>query len=110
MLLAALKPLSNHPCPRCLVHHDDLCNTGSPEDTERCAEKRIDDEKLQKKIAISRGLVLKKGVALSSKKLKKRLDACSLIPIQVCLHTLSLRKLLTSYPVSIFKTARTVWR
>ncbi|OJT06904.1 hypothetical protein TRAPUB_2244, partial [Trametes pubescens] len=87
MLLTAIKPLSNHPCPRCLIHHDDLCDAGTPEDAIRRAEVRTDTPKVRRDIARARDLVFKKGVALSSKKLKKKLDSQSLNPIQSAFST-----------------------
>ncbi|KAL1936950.1 hypothetical protein VTO73DRAFT_3264 [Trametes versicolor] len=82
ILLTALKPLSNHPCPRCLIHHDDLCEAGTPEDAERRAEKRVDSEDLRKTILRARKLVLEKGRSLKSKKVQALLEPQSLNPIQ----------------------------
>ncbi|KAI0349053.1 hypothetical protein OH77DRAFT_1525957 [Trametes cingulata] len=82
ILLTALKPLSTHPCPRCLVTHDELCEAGTPNDMQRRTTRRLDTPKLRRDILRARKLVFKKGCALSSKRLKKYLDSGSLNPIQ----------------------------
>ncbi|KAI0365931.1 hypothetical protein BV20DRAFT_953283 [Pilatotrama ljubarskyi] len=83
ILLTALKPLSKHPCPRCLVTHDELCEAGMPHDVDRRAGNgRFDSPGLRRDILRARKLVFNKGYALSSKRLKKYLDSGSLNPIQ----------------------------
>ncbi|KAI0643889.1 hypothetical protein C8Q79DRAFT_1002431 [Trametes meyenii] len=47
MLLTAVKPLANHPCPRCLISKEHICETGTPEDMERRSETRMDTPGLQ---------------------------------------------------------------
>lgn len=83
MLLTALKPLSSHPCPCCLIHHDDLCNAGTAEDALRRADKRTDTTALRRDINKARQLVFKKGASLGGKKVQARLKARSLNPVQV---------------------------
>ncbi|EIW53823.1 uncharacterized protein TRAVEDRAFT_132848 [Trametes versicolor FP-101664 SS1] len=83
ILLTALKPLSKHPCPRCLVSHDDLCDAGTPEDMiRRAADKRRDSKKVRKRINRARKQIFEKGRSLKSEKLKALLDYQSLNPIQ----------------------------
>ncbi|OSD02376.1 hypothetical protein PYCCODRAFT_1390006 [Trametes coccinea BRFM310] len=84
ILLTALKPLSKHPCPRCLVSHEDLCNAGTTsDDLERQRNQRIDTPRLRRDIQQARKLVFEKGRSLNSKKVKDILDPCSLNPVQV---------------------------
>ncbi|OSD02393.1 hypothetical protein PYCCODRAFT_1410834 [Trametes coccinea BRFM310] len=83
ILLTALKPLSKHPCPRCLISHGDLCNAGTPDDDEqRHINKRVDSPKLRRNIQRARKLVFQHGRSLNSKKVKQLLDGISLNPIQ----------------------------
>ncbi|KAJ2991082.1 hypothetical protein NUW54_g8290 [Trametes sanguinea] len=82
ILITALKPLSKHPCPRCLVSKDDLCSAGSADDmVHRRANQRTDTPALRRDIAKARKLVFK-GAALGSKRVQSLLGSRSLNPIQ----------------------------
>ncbi|KAI9065463.1 hypothetical protein FKP32DRAFT_1567909, partial [Trametes sanguinea] len=82
ILLTALKPLSRHPCPRCLVSKDELCLAGTPQDMhDRRAHKREDTPALKRRIAKARKLVFK-GASLGSKRVQDLLEAEGLNPIQ----------------------------
>ncbi|KAI9067850.1 hypothetical protein FKP32DRAFT_1562843, partial [Trametes sanguinea] len=83
ILLAALKPLSKHPCPRCLVSKDEICLAGTPEDMhDRCANERKDTPALRRDIKRARKLLFK-GSSLGSKRIQDLLDSRSLNPVQV---------------------------
>ncbi|OSD02554.1 hypothetical protein PYCCODRAFT_1367089, partial [Trametes coccinea BRFM310] len=99
ILITALKPLSKHPCPRCLVSKDDLCWAGTPEDmAHRRENQRTDTPALRRDIAKARKLVFK-GAALGGKRVQSLLDSRSLNPVQVCIcRTASAHRLLLLCP------------
>ncbi|KAI0323530.1 hypothetical protein GY45DRAFT_1349767 [Cubamyces sp. BRFM 1775] len=83
ILMTALKPLSAHPCPRCLVRHEQLADAGLPDDTiRRSTCKRMDLPSLCKKIQKARKMVIRDGIAVGSDVLRPLLDSESLNPIQ----------------------------
>ncbi|KAH9911827.1 uncharacterized protein BXZ73DRAFT_93312 [Epithele typhae] len=79
MLATALRPLSNHPCHRCLIHKDKISETGSP-------GARLDDSEVHDRIEASRRAVFK-GRSLAGKCVKHHLDDMALIPIRSALST-----------------------
>lgn len=110
ILLTALKPLSNHPCPRCLIHHDDLCDAGTPEDAARRAQVRTDTAGLRRDIKRARQLIFKKGAAVAGQRVKKRLESRSVNPIQVRISHLSyIISTLIHDTVGILDTPRPLW-
>ncbi|KAH9855280.1 hypothetical protein C2E23DRAFT_724903 [Lenzites betulinus] len=91
ILLTALKPLSTHPCPRCLVTRDHLHEAGTPQDARRRADKRLDTPGVRRKIQRARNLVFKKGRSLKSKSVGDLLNDKSLNAVQVCASAFSTR-------------------
>lgn len=83
VLIAALKPLANCLCPRCLVEKHQVAEAGTAADEERRANsRRTDDAAVHSKIRRARELVFK-GYSLSSKRVKALLEPQSLTPIRV---------------------------
>ncbi|OSC98098.1 hypothetical protein PYCCODRAFT_1375807, partial [Trametes coccinea BRFM310] len=80
ILLTALKPLSKHPCPRCLVSKDDMCLSGTPDDMRnRQVNMRTDTPALARDIKRARKLLFQ-GASLSSKRVQASLESRSLNP------------------------------
>ena len=99
-LIAALKPLANCLCPRCLIEKNEVSDAGTVADKERRESKqRMDNEAVHSKIRRARALVFK-GYSLNSKRVKELLDSQSLNPIRVrcssLIPGLPVRLLLTS--------------
>ncbi|CDO77605.1 hypothetical protein BN946_scf184936.g30, partial [Trametes cinnabarina] len=83
ILLTALKPLSKHPCPRCVVAKDEMCKAGTPADMHARRENvRTDTPALKCAIKRARKLLFK-GASLGSKRIQALLDSESLNPIEV---------------------------
>ena len=83
MLIAALRPLANCLCPRCLTEKNEVSEAGSVADKERRESKRrMDNRTVHSKIRRARALIFK-GYSLNSKRVKELLDSQSLNPIQV---------------------------
>ncbi|OSD02519.1 hypothetical protein PYCCODRAFT_1477774 [Trametes coccinea BRFM310] len=82
ILLAALKPLSKHPCPRCLVPKDELCLAGTPDDMHnRSNNQRTDTPALSRDIKRARKYLFQ-GASLGSKRVQALLGSWSLNPIE----------------------------
>ncbi|CDO74660.1 hypothetical protein BN946_scf184832.g4 [Trametes cinnabarina] len=87
ILLTALKPLSKHPCPRCLVPKDELCEAGTPDDMHARRENaRADTPAVQRDIKRARKLLFK-GASLGSKRIQMLLDSRSLNPVESAFST-----------------------
>jgi hypothetical protein len=84
VLLASIKYLGKHPCPRCLVEKCHIREFGSKADLAR-REKllRIDDGPRQFDIESARKLIYTKGVRINSKRIAAILDPKSLVPTRV---------------------------
>ncbi|KAI0690727.1 hypothetical protein C8T65DRAFT_587702, partial [Cerioporus squamosus] len=81
-LIAALKPLANCLCPRCLVKKDEVCEAGTAADCDRrVAERRVDSTAVHSKIRRARKLVFQ-GRSLNSARVKELLEPQSLNPIR----------------------------
>ncbi|KAJ2975803.1 hypothetical protein NUW54_g11670 [Trametes sanguinea] len=82
ILLAALKPLSKHPCPRCLVPKDELCLAGTPDDMHnRSNNQCTDTPALSRDIKRARKYLFQ-GASLGSKRVQALLGSRSLNPIE----------------------------
>ncbi|KAI0717666.1 hypothetical protein C8T65DRAFT_528232, partial [Cerioporus squamosus] len=79
-LIAALKPLANCLCPRCLTEKAEVCEAGTAEDSDRRQSKRrMDDGAVHSKIRRARKQVFQ-GHSLNSDRVKELLEPQSLIP------------------------------
>ena len=102
-LIAALKPLANCLCPRCLTAKSEVSDAGSVADKERRESKRrMDNGTVHSKIQRARALVFK-GYSLNSKRVKELLDSQSLNPIRVCCSSL-----FAGLTVTLLLTNRTI--
>ena len=84
VLLAGIKYLGKHPCPRCLVEKCHIPELGSKADLgrrERLA--RIDDGPCQFDVESARKLIYTQGVRINSKRITAILDPKSLVPTRV---------------------------
>ncbi|KAF9551881.1 hypothetical protein CPC08DRAFT_738285 [Agrocybe pediades] len=81
VLLACIKYLSMHPCPRCLIQKSDIASMGTKLDMRR-REKlhREDNEHRQAIVELARKLVYTQGYSPGSEAVGKLLDSKSLVP------------------------------
>ncbi|CDO69624.1 hypothetical protein BN946_scf184851.g12 [Trametes cinnabarina] len=87
ILLTALKPLSKHPCPRCLVSKDHICLAGTPDDMHDRREKQREDTPALRRVIKRARKLLFQGASLGSKRIQNLLDSRSLNPIQSAFST-----------------------
>ena len=91
VLLAGIKYLGKHPCPRCLVEKCQIHELGSKADLgrrERLA--RIDDGPCQFDVETARKLIYMQGVRINSKQITAILDPKSLVPTRVSMLQLNI--------------------
>lgn len=83
ILLACIKYLGEHPCPRCLVRKCDISNLGKRLDT-RCREHLacVDSELRQGKINMVRRWIYQ-GFSFVSNRIKEVLNITSMVPTRV---------------------------
>ena len=82
-LIAALKPLANCLCPRCLTQKNEVNEAGTTEDHDRRETlQRKDNNIVHSKIRRARKLVFG-GRSLNSERVKELLDPQSLTPVRV---------------------------
>lgn len=88
VLLACIKFLGKHPCPRCLVEKCHIRELGSKADLGR-REKlvRIDDGPRQFDVEAARKLIFTQGVRINSKRIAAILDPKSLVPTRVSIFS-----------------------
>ncbi|TBU55610.1 hypothetical protein BD310DRAFT_825501, partial [Dichomitus squalens] len=82
VLIAALRPLANCLCPRCLTPKDKVVHAGTKADERWRGHKRRDTQALQAKIHRARKNLFK-GFSITGKLVTSWLNAESLTPIQV---------------------------
>ena len=84
VLLACIKYLGKHPCPRCLVEKSHIRELGSKVDLRRRGNLvRIDDGPRQFDVETARKLIYTQGVRINSKRIGAILDPKSLVPTRV---------------------------
>ena len=84
VLLACIKYLGKHPCPRCLVEKFHIHELGSKADLRRRDKlERIDDNPRQFDVESARKLIYTQGVRINSKRIAAILDPKSLVPTRV---------------------------
>lgn len=76
MLIGTTRPLSLHPCPRCLVHKDDLQTISE-------AELRVDSEERIALVEEARQHIYTEGYVVGSDVVEDLLKGQSLVPVQV---------------------------
>ncbi|TBU39749.1 hypothetical protein BD309DRAFT_1083226 [Dichomitus squalens] len=81
VLIAALRPLANCLCPRCLIPKDKVAQAGTKADERWCNCKRQDTDALRAKILRARKNLFK-GYSITGKMVTSWLNAESLTPIQ----------------------------
>jgi hypothetical protein len=88
VLLACIKYLGKHPCPRCLVEKCHIHELGSKPDLGRRDKLvRIDDGPRQFDVEAARKLIYTQGVRINSKRIAAILDLKSLVPTRVSLFS-----------------------
>ncbi|PCH35863.1 hypothetical protein WOLCODRAFT_51266, partial [Wolfiporia cocos MD-104 SS10] len=87
ILLACIRYLAQCPCPRCLIRKSDISEMGTPTDSRRHENVRVDSPAIQDTIRRARGLVFKKGTSLNSKHLANILDTKSLVTTRSAFST-----------------------
>lgn len=87
VLLASIRYLGTHPCPRCLVEKCDIRKFGSKADLKR-REKlvRIDDGPRQFDVETARKLIYTQGIPVNSDRITAILGPKSLVPTRVSLR------------------------
>ncbi|KAF4622074.1 hypothetical protein D9613_008985 [Agrocybe pediades] len=81
VLLACIKYLSEHPCPRCLVKKCDIHNIGTKLDMKRREQlRRVDDDHRRSKVEQARKLIYTKGYSPGSERVSDILESMSLSP------------------------------
>lgn len=87
VLLASIKNLGIHLCPRCLIRKDQVHELGTKRDMDRrmllCRTDSAERRRLIKKV---RKMIFKKGYSVSSKAIDDLLGDTSSVPIRVCIH------------------------
>jgi hypothetical protein len=84
ILLACIKYLGKHPCPRCLVCKIDIPALGSKHDQQqRVTGKRKDDNVRRKEIERVRKWIYRDGMAITSVYVDRILGPKSLFPTRV---------------------------
>ncbi|PPR02756.1 hypothetical protein CVT24_002089 [Panaeolus cyanescens] len=83
ILLTCARYLGHHPCPRCLVHHDDIAQLGTAYDRKRReSTRRVDSVEMRESVASARRFIFEGGYAVSSDHVKSILDKFSTHPTQ----------------------------
>ena len=83
VLLATIRSLGNHPCPRCEIEKSHISALGTEEDLEQRDNLRVDSESRRKRIASARKDIFVKGVGVTGKKVEDRLKDRSEVPVHV---------------------------
>jgi hypothetical protein len=90
VLLAGIKNLGNHPCPRCLVHKSQIGELGTKRDDERRVKQaRIDNEHRQHDVDLARSFMFTRGDGPTSTAVENVLDAESRVPTRVSVFSSS---------------------
>ena len=83
VLLACIKYLSRHPCPRCLIQKPQIPDTGTRVDEHRRSHLCEDDDWLRQSIAKAREWIFVKGIGVAGTWIHETIGKKSLLPIQV---------------------------
>ncbi|KIY49798.1 hypothetical protein FISHEDRAFT_40613 [Fistulina hepatica ATCC 64428] len=81
ILIATLRNIGTHLCPRCLVVKSNIFKIATSEDMKvRMAERRYDDEDLRSKVSASRKLLYEEGYVVNSQVVNNILKDGSYVP------------------------------
>lgn len=84
VLLACIKHLGAHPCPRCCIKKAQIREIGSkPDMARRVRLQRVDNAACRRKIEEARKLIFEKGLSMKSESVLFYLDPESLVPTKV---------------------------
>ena len=86
VLLATVRFLGNRPCPRCFIHISQIKDIGSHVDDQRRAHIRVDTDRRQDRVNMSRKWIFEKGRGVNS--LNDLLQDDCYIPTRVSCPTL----------------------
>lgn len=87
VLLACIKYLGNHPCPRCLVEKCNIREFGSQVDLKRRKKLvRIDDGPRKFDVEAAQKFIYTKGVCVNLKRVAGILGLKSLVPTRVSIY------------------------
>jgi len=90
VLLAGIKDLGNHPCPRCLVLKSQIGELGTKWDDERrVKQSRIDNEQRQYDVDLARGFMFTRGDGPKSTAVENVLGSESRVPTRVSVTSCS---------------------
>jgi hypothetical protein len=111
ILLASIKYLGKHPCPRCLVERRDISDFGSKADLKhRERLVWIDDGPHQFEVEAARKLIYTKAISVNSDRIKAILGPKSLVPtwVSIC-HVPANCTLLIFTLECIFGASSSLW-
>ncbi|QRV96106.1 patatin-like phospholipase protein [Ceratobasidium sp. AG-Ba] len=80
VLIATIKDLGMHPCPRCLITKPELSQLGLPSDNNMRKNYRVDDDSQRSKVLDARRLIYHDGYVVNSKHVQDLLSDTSNVP------------------------------
>ena len=84
VLLASIRSLSQHPCPRCLVKKDQIDDMGNKLDARRRKKERVDNDDIKMRVNMTREWIFTRGYGVLSNAVQRKLAPMSLVPTRVC--------------------------
>lgn len=84
VIISSIRDKGKCPCPKCRILLTDIDRLGTPEDVRVRSElARVDDAAQRRKVEKARNYILRKNLAVSSKKVEEELKDISLTPTDV---------------------------
>ena len=95
VLLATIKNLGKHPCPRCLILKTDIHNVGTPAGAQQRKRIRVDNTSRRQDVEKARKAMFEKGCKITSTQVQSYLSDRSMVPTRVHIYSLVLHPINT---------------
>ena len=88
VLLATIKYLARHCCPRCEIRKQQIAALGTTADEQRRKHKRVDDQSRSIRVEAARTAIFQMGSGIKGKAVEDIMSQKSEVPTHVCISSL----------------------